>query len=177
MTSCTNLGSAIPAALIALTAWSCSGSSVDLSNDERTEVAAVVETFVNAFGNADADALDELFGSGCTEEQRELVRQSALMMSQLTGVAASGTYRAEVDHGKLLLERQDERITVPLEQPAGAISATATINGHQVPVEEPLLVEAPLRFTKEDGAWKLASCVLFVNEPEDEVDESDAPLP
>jgi len=158
----------------------CGGGNKELSNQERHQIASTLEGFVEAFGNADTTALATFWAQSCTVEQRATSNQGAMLVANLIGLGNKGTFDLAVDEPRLALEVGDnDHVTVPLEQPDGAVSAKLSLDAEvpglgkvdgQGPMAKPLLVEVPLRFVDENGAWKVESCVLFVNEDEGEED-------
>lgn len=152
----------------------CGGEDKDLSNQERQQIASTLEGFVEAFGNADTTALGSYWSQSCTAEERVNTNLAATFFATIFGADGGGGYDLKINVDKLAIEVVDgQHVMVPLEQPEGAVSATATVLGEAAPMGEPLalVVEVPIRFVDEDGSWKVESCVLSVNEPEDEEEQ------
>ena len=80
-----------------------------------------------------------------------------------------GRYQLTVNTDSFVVKAKGDQATVPIDQPAGALSATATIGDQPIgtmtlkggtgPVENPLgPFKTPIEFVREDGVWKVQNC-------------------
>jgi hypothetical protein len=132
----------------------------------KQEIAGALTSFMESFANNDAAALPGLFSNDCTAgEVAQLQNASKLLHEVMLG----GRYQLTVNTASFVVETKGDQATVPIDQPEGALSATATISdqplgtlplkGGTGPVEHPLApFDTPLVFVHEDGAWKVHDC-------------------
>jgi hypothetical protein len=147
----------------------CSEREETLSDQERQEIANTLRGFIKAFAGGDTETLETYWSRECTVEDRLRHARASMLNASLFGIDRGGVFSVSIDDSKLSIEGTDEHATVPLDQPEGAVAAVLTINGEAVPLMQPLVFEVPIRFAREEGTWKVTSCVLFINdEDEDE---------
>jgi len=135
----------------------CHGSRDDKATGvPKAEIAAALTSFTEAFVNGDTSALPELVSKGCNAQQVAQLQNASQLGNQ---VLLGGKLNLTVDANSLVLKVQDHGVAVPLDQPAGALVATFTINGQPGPYEHPLdLFHAPPVFVGDRGAWRLSNC-------------------
>ncbi len=138
----------------------CGGS--DRGNSvSAQEISDALTAFSEAFANNDAGALGSFWSETCDPDDVARAEGASQVLSKIFG----GEYQFTTGPN-LVFEVNGDHVKVPLEQPEGAISATVTINGQEVPfLTNPLPFEAPLELVYEDGIWKVRNCGgLFVEE-------------
>jgi hypothetical protein len=137
------------------------------NDDQRKdEIAVALKSFMEAFNNNDAATLPGLFSNDCPAEQmRQLQGLSQLVHQGML----SGRYQLTVNTDSFVVETKGDRATVPIDQPDGALSATATVSDQPIatmtlkggtgPVENPLdPFKTPIEFVRQNGAWKVHNC-------------------
>jgi hypothetical protein len=142
----------------------------------KQEIAAALKSFVEAFTNNDAAALPGLFSKECTAQEVSQLESGSQLAHQ---VMFGGRYQLTVNTDWFVVETKGDQATVPIDQPEGALSATATVGdqplgtmtlkGGTGPVENPLgPFKTPIEFVREDGVWKVQNCgELFRHGDED----------
>jgi hypothetical protein len=142
------------------------GDASGQTDVSKQEIAAALTSFMEAFNNNDAATLPGLFSNDCPAEQvRQLQGLSQLVHQGMLG----GRYQLTVNTDSFVVETKGDQATVPIDQPDGALSATATVSDQPIatmtleggtgPVENPLdPFKAPIEFVREDGTWKVGNC-------------------
>jgi hypothetical protein len=133
---------------------SCGSSNKDPISDE--EVADTLVGFASAYANGEAQAYQAYWASSCSDLERSQSRTASQVLADLLG----GDYSVQIDPELLEIDTANGQVSVPLEQPTGAITATA----RGVDYVPGLPFEVPLTLVREDGGVKVSSCVLFTND-------------
>lgn len=142
----------------------CESNHAGLSAEEKRMVAGTVRTFTEALGAGTASAADGYWSRTCPAAEIAKTAQAASLYATLIGVKGEATYRAKVDPGRLEIDFMDkDHVVIPVDQPKGAISPEVEANGQSVPVYS-LPFEIPLSLVRENGTWRVASCVPFEND-------------
>ncbi len=164
----------------------CDGSSEELSEPDRQDIAETMGGFVTAFGTADAATLKTYWSESCPAEEVAQSEAASELLTSLITLGDQGSFTVTVNADTLKIEVVDEEhVTIPLDQPPGAVESNVALDpdasipglgsiAGDGPLGQPLLVEVPLQLAKEDGEWKIESCVLFVND-EDETPANETP--
>jgi len=154
-------------AMASMVSASCGASGKDVS---KPEIAAALKSFMEAFMNNDAAALPALLSEDCTAAEVAQLQSASQLVHE---VSLGAQFNYTVDADLLIIEVEDDKVAVPLDQPERAVAATAIVNGQQGPSESPLdpLVAPPV-FVRAKGTWKVDNCGELLQRGDEDAPET-----
>lgn len=160
----------VVSALLAVFGAACLGGDTESNAAPEREVSNVLVGFAEAFMNGDSEQLDIFWSTDCGEPERTRQARVASSVSSVlfASLLGEGEFAFSVDSDKLVMDvAGDGRLTIPLDQPEGAV--VTTFGGELLPAREgkALPWDAPINMASEDGVWRVTTCKLFVGEDEE----------